>query len=85
MTRQTTSWFPPGVNPVRPGPYEASIAKRPEPGYFRYWDGSRWSFVADTPNGAMRNFKEKMHGHFNHCVSWRGVVTEPRVEGQPER
>jgi hypothetical protein len=73
MTERTTDWFPPGVNPARPGPYEASISKYPQSGYFRYWDGRDWYFVADTPAGALRNFKDEMRGHYNHCVTWRGL------------
>jgi hypothetical protein len=74
MKQKMTPWFPPEVKPARKGVYERLGVYINCPGY-SLWDGQRWRFTMDTPDGAM--------GYARYETTfpdqpWRGLAEQPK-------
>jgi hypothetical protein len=68
---KTTPWFKAGKeNPVRDGAYEIHDA------IFKYWDGRRWGYYAESPERA----REKAGGKLadQNGFQWRGLLKESK-------
>lgn len=72
-----SEWFPPEIDPVRPGPYQRDYADPGDPPVLQYccWDGLNWFAGCDTLQQAV----------FEMCVStvparWRGLTISEFTE-----
>lgn len=73
MSKQLTPWFPPKVKPVRKGVYIASVARST---FYRYWNGHRWYFGADTVSGAAKE-RRAWPARYQGAIAWRGLASDP--------
>lgn len=73
MTPIHVGWFPPDIEPVRPGAYQRDYGDADGPSViqFCWWDGSRWFAQCETAE----------HAKAEQCPSmvpapWRGLTLE---------
>lgn len=73
---KTTAWYPPDVQPVRPGVYERDFTSL---GYsdvprFAYWDGELWYGYAQNPHAARRSYDNGFRSGMQTVGWWRGLL-----------
>lgn len=55
--QKLTDWFSPDTRPECEGVYEKEPPEGDSVEWFQYWDGERWWYGEDTPEGAVESFE----------------------------
>lgn len=72
-----TPWFPPGVNPVHVGVYNASALK--DKRVLRFWNGKYWSkdFSDRDSEVFVAHAKARASYWIAEIIYWRGLAVQP--------
>lgn len=75
--RKLTDWFPPGVDPVNVGEYNASILKSAQ--LRRWWNGRHWSdCYKDSDCEDEKQRCRKVREDSDVGIFWRGLAEKPK-------
>lgn len=80
--RKRSQWFPPCVEPVRPGVYECEWSEDPAfpqgvETFFNRWDGLQWHYGYVSPCWAAETTWEPVPRSDPGLKRWRGLAVNP--------